>query len=146
MERKQPHEKPEQFAVEPLRLVPKEKPKPGPKPAIKLEPLDISFNEVERDRYLYFISAVEKLFPDLNPLDRLLLEMAAVEYVKYLRLLQYEVKNNTSITMARQHPGVQFRSLIDMLSVSRKARQGTKQEDDPGRKEALEILKGLRTG
>lgn len=137
----------EQFKVEPLHALPQEEPRRGRPPIQRLEPLELDFNDFELGRYFYFIAAANKLLgKNKDMFDDMFIEMAAAEYIKYLRILQYEAKNHTSITMARQHPGVQMRALIDLLSISRKARQTSKQEKDPEKEEALKILKGLAAG
>jgi hypothetical protein len=45
--------------------------------------------------------------------------------------------------MARQHPGVQMRALLDQLSVTRKARKADKNPADDALKEAQQMLLGL---
>jgi hypothetical protein len=140
---RQPSDKPESFSVEPLKLVPKEKGKPGPKKAPEWNYLALDFKEPEQERFAYFVWSIEKIIKNPTPFDKILIELAAIEYVKYLRIAQYEVQKNTSITMARQHPGTQMRALIDLLSISRKSRNANKQESDSEREEAMNFLKSL---
>jgi hypothetical protein len=56
---------------------------------------------------------------------------------------QNELSTGELITMARQHSGVQMRALLDMLSVTRKARTAGKKEEDPQLVEARKALLGL---
>jgi hypothetical protein len=65
------------------------------------------------------------------PTDYLILHLAGLEYIKYLRVVAEELETGKVISMARQHPGVNMRALLDQLSVTRKARtsRGQKEED-----------------
>lgn len=86
-------------------------------------------NELEQQWYDYFISSHRLEYPDLTDTDNILLMLAGLEFVKYLRVAQDEMKTGTVISMARQHPGVQMRALLDQLSVTRKARNAGKKDD-----------------
>ncbi len=108
-----------------------------PLPAMKMTPL-------EQDLYDYFLASYQQEYPDLSSTDHLHLHLAAVEYVKYLRVIGYELESGQVITMSRQHPGVQMRALLDQLSVTRKARTaGRKPEEDPDAKKLQDFLMGL---
>ncbi len=96
---------------------------PPPRPVMQLAPL-------EQDMLDYFIQEYTSLYPDLTPADHLLLFLAGLEYIKYLRIIQEELETGKVISMARQHPGTNMRALLDMLSVTRKTRK-TKPDEDP---------------
>jgi hypothetical protein len=105
---------------------------------------EMPMTDVERDLYEYFMESYKQQYPDMVPTDLLLLHLAAVEYVKYLRILAEELETGKVISMARQHPGVNMRSLLDMLSVTRKARTiRQKPEEDPEAKELKDFLMGM---
>jgi hypothetical protein len=86
---------------------------------------------VEQGLFDYFMFAYKDQYPDLTPTDLLLLHLAGLEYIKYLRVVAEELETGKVISMARQHPGVNMRALLDQLSVTRKARttRGQKEED-----------------
>lgn len=54
--------------------------------------------------------------------DQITLQLLAAEYIKYLRMLANEIESGQLVSMARQSPGTQYCRLLDMLSVTRKAR------------------------
>lgn len=100
-------------------------------------------NDLELAWYEYFVSAYREEYKDLTKSDQILLMLAGVEYIKYLRIIQNELATGELITMARQHSGVQMRALLDMLSVTRKARTTGRKEEDPQIAEARKALLGL---
>lgn len=126
-----PADKPELLVVTPLQRV--EEPKrPGrPRKPAENPPLPtLELNAAETALFDDFQATVLKEYPDITRLDKYILYLAAIEYIKYVRMGQDELKTGQLITMSRQHPGTQFARLIDMLSVSRKARQKAKPEPD----------------
>lgn len=126
--------------VQPVKLRPVGRPAKLEMPALPEMPM----TDVERDLYEYFMESYKQQYPDMVPTDLLLLHLAAVEYVKYLRILAEELETGKVISMARQHPGVNMRSLLDMLSVTRKARTiRQKPEEDPEAKELKDFLMGM---
>ncbi len=90
--------------------------------------------EAEQNLYDFFIAAYHEEYPDLIATDHILLQLAGYEYIKFLRLIAEELESGTLVSMARQHPGVQFRALLDQLSVTRRARntRGKPEEDEAG--------------
>jgi hypothetical protein len=115
-----------------LTLAPVEaaKPRVG-RPRTKLTPLSLDgMTEPERQRYELFINYMHSEYDDLTPFDQLIVEVAAVEYVKYLRWLANEIKTGEAASMARQHPGVQMRENLKLLSVWRKDRANSPKTDD----------------
>lgn len=141
--RQRPEAKPETLHVAPVssglptRIGRPRKLKAPPPPAFEM-------SAFEQTWYQYFLDAHLEEYPDLTNTDRILLMLAACEFVKYIRIVQNELSTGELITMARQHSGTQMRALLDMLSVTRKARQGGKGgEEDPVLKQAREALMGL---
>lgn len=107
--------------------------KPGrkKKPAMPTLPT-LEMTEFEREWFTYFRDVYQAEYPDLTDADKLLLFLAAIEFIKYLRVAGAELATGEVISQARQHPGTQMRALLDQLSVTRKARQRQpKEEDDP---------------
>lgn len=100
--------------------------------------------DVEQSLFDYFIEAYKQQYPDMVPTDHLLLHLAGLEYIKYLRVVAEELETGKVISMARQHPGVNMRALLDQLSVTRKARtsRGTK-EEEPEAAELRDFFMGL---
>lgn len=88
--------------------------------------------EVEQGLFDFFQAAYKEQFPDLTPTDLLMLYLAGLEFVKYMRVVAEELETGKVISMARQHPGVNMRALLDQLSVTRKARvaKGKPEEDE----------------
>lgn len=123
-----PADKPELLIVPPVTRKPKlgrprKRPEAPPLPTLELTTDEsILFDD--------FQATVLEEYPDLTRLDKYILYLAAIEYIKYVRMGQDELKTGQLITMSRQHPGTQFARLIDMLSVSRKARQKVKPEQE----------------
>jgi hypothetical protein len=89
-----------------------------------------AMSELEQEHYHFYIAAHEKLYPDLTEVDRLILRLAACDYIKALRMNAEELESGQLLTMSRQHPGVQMRAWMDMLSVTRKQR-GKAEDKDP---------------
>lgn len=101
------------------------------KPAMPTLPT-LEMTEFEREWFTYFRDVYQAEYPDLTDADKLLLFLAAIEFIKYLRVAGAELATGEVISQARQHPGTQMRALLDQLSVTRKARQRQpKEEDDP---------------
>ena len=137
-----PRRKSEQsINVRPLSIVKSTPSKVGRPP--KLEPPDMPempMTEGERALFDFWIAAFKQQYPDLVPTDHLLLFLAGLEFIKYLRIIAMELEEHTVISMARQHPGVNMRALLDQLSVTRKARNQGKTSDDDEAKRAREEL------
>jgi hypothetical protein len=115
-------------------LTPDDSPAPigrPPKPKMpRLPRFEIS--DYEREWFDYFQAVYRAEYPDLNESDRLLLFLAGIEFLKYLRVAGEELASGEVISQARQHPGNQMNALLDRLSVTRKARERKpKEEDDP---------------
>lgn len=111
------------------------RPKKNAMPALPLALLE-SMTDLEREHFHFFIAAIEELYPDLNKLDRLLVRLMACSYIALLRMEAAQMESGQLVTMSRQHPGVQLRAWMDLLSVTRKQR-GKVDKDD----EAAEFLK-----
>ena len=129
MERKSPASKPDLLVLSPVEG---SKPHIG-RPRMKLTPLNLEgMSEPETQRYELFLNYMRSEYDDLTPFDHMLVELAAIEYVKYLRWLAKEIKTGETASMARQNPGVQMRENLKMLSIWRKDRANApgKVEDD----------------
>lgn len=106
-------------------------------PALPRMPME----EVERDLFDYFMASYKEQYPDMVPTDHLILHLAALEYIKYLRVVAEELETGRVISMARQHPGVNMRALLDQLSVTRKARTlRSKPDEDPNAAELRDFF------
>lgn len=119
---------------------------PGAGRRHKLAPMPmLPMSEAEVTLFQGFIQEYLDLYPDLTPVDYRLLYLAATEYIKYLRVTRAELDTGTVINMARQHPGVNMRALLDQLSVTRRSRTkpGAPQEPDGDAAELKELLLGL---
>src|SRR5216684_158638 len=105
---------------------------------------EMSMTDVERDLFDFFLASYKEQYPDMVPTDYLLLHLAALEYIKYLRIIAEELETGHVLTMSRQHPGTNMRALLDQLSVTRRARTaGRKPDEDPEAKELQKFLMGL---
>lgn len=129
---KQPIKDTNSLSVRPLTSVEPAKHRsvgrPGKLVMPALPAMDLS--DTEQALFDYFQAAYREQYPDLTPTDLLMLHLAGIEYIKYLRVAQEELASGKVISMARQHPGVQMRSLLDQLSVTRKARVARTRDDD----------------
>ena len=119
---RRPTQKPEILEVAPLRLVPINRVVGRPRKLTPPPPPNFSCNEAEERHYTYFIQAFNKEYPDMTATDQITLQLLAAEYIKYLRMLANEIESGQLVSMARQSPGTQYCRLLDMLSVTRKAR------------------------
>ncbi len=96
----------------------------------------LDMTPIEQDLFDYFLWAYHTEYPDLKPTDNLILFLAAIEWIKYLRMAREELETGKLVTMSRQHPGTQLRALLDQLSVTRRARvTQTKPEEDESAQE-----------
>jgi hypothetical protein len=80
---------------------------------------------MEEAEKLFFDGFIEEYlteYPDMTPTDYRLLFLAAIEYIKYLRIAAKELESHQVISMARQHPAVNMRALLDQLNATRKLR------------------------
>lgn len=99
---------------------------------------------VEQSLFDYFMAAYQEQYPDLIPTDLLILHLAGLEYIKYLRVISEELETGKVLSMARQHPGVNMRALLDQLSVTRKARTSkVKPDEDESAKELRDYFMNL---
>jgi hypothetical protein len=104
---------------------------------------ELQMSEAEKPMYDYFIDAYLDENPDLTRSDKILLSLAGIEYIKYLRVAAKELETGEVISMARQHPYTNMCRLLEQLSVTRRARKKTGQtEDDPAREAFLNFLNG----
>lgn len=116
-------------------LIPAQKRGPGrPQLPQNATPPQFTFlSEYERDLYDLYTRALEADYPGMKPSDRMLLPLVAGEFIKCMRLLGNELSSGELVTMSRQHPGTQFRSLLDqILGATRKSRvkNGDDKKDD----------------
>lgn len=118
---------------------------PGRPPKLKAPTMpDMPMMPSEQILFKYFIDAYREQYPDMVPTDHLILFLAGLEYIKYLRVIQEELDTGKVISMARQHPGVNMRALLDQLSVTRKARNtGTKSPDDEANINARNLFRQM---
>lgn len=102
---------------------------------------ELAMSDAEKELFDYFLWAYHAEYPDLKPTDNLILYLAAIEWIKYLRMSREELETGKLITMSRQHPGTNLRGLLDQLSVTRKARtRGQKDEESEEAKELREFF------
>lgn len=131
------------FSTKPLNTTPKE-PKVGrPSKLVMPDMPTMPMTAGEQAMFDFWIAAFREQYPDLVPTDQLLLYLAGLEFIKYLRVIAEELETGKVISMARQHPGVNMRALLDQLSVTRKARTAGKQTDDETAKETRAKLDQL---
>lgn len=104
---------------------------------------DMPMSTGESSLFHYFVEAYKEQYPDMVPTDHLILYLAGLEFIKYLRVVQEELETNKVISMARQHPGVNMRALLDQLSVTRKARNSGRATEDPAIAEARQAFLGM---
>jgi hypothetical protein len=135
-----------------LKVVPLTKPtqltKPTGRPKKRVFPaipVEITGNmsELEVEHFNYFIETIKEENPDLSPADMIALHMAAMEYINALRLEVIQLRDKELVTMSRQHPAVQCRAWLDLLSVTRKQRQGGKSAEAEERAQTRSALLGL---
>lgn len=126
--------RPETLKVVPLTRPPAPDAKPGRPKKREMPPLPKEIwegmSELEREHFTYFVESVRAEYKDLTGTDLIFLNMAGLDYINTMRLQVAQLGTGELVTMSRQHPGVQFRAWIDMLSVSRKARQGTRGDEE----------------
>lgn len=86
---------------------------------------------LEVEHFDFFVAAFMRDYPGMTPTDQLCLQQAALEYVNLLRVQAEQIRTGHVISMARQHPGVQLRAWLDMMSVTRKTRlkEGDKKDE-----------------
>jgi hypothetical protein len=121
-----PQEGPKVFSVVPLTAEVAPRGAGRPK-KLKMPPLPAGIwdgmAELEQQHYDYFVGAFRAEYPTLSAADLLCLQQAAIEYINLLRVQAQQLSTGQVISMARQHPGVQLRQWLDMLSVTRKQRR-----------------------
>jgi len=96
----------------------------------------------ERAWFDWFRQSMNETHADLTDIDRMLVMFAGLELINYMRVMQSQLETGQVISMARQHPGVQFRALLDLLSVTRKQR-GKESKVDPQIQKALDAFLSL---
>jgi hypothetical protein len=102
-----------------------------PKPRMPALP-KFEISDYEQEWFDFFQAVYQAEYPDLIESDRLLLFLAGIEFIKYLRVAGAELASGEVISQARQHPGTMMNALLDRLSVTRKAREKKpREEDDP---------------
>ena len=112
--------------IEPARFSPT-KVRPKKRPPMPFMPME----EAEKIFFDGFIDEYLTEYPDMTPTDYRLLFLAAIEYIKYLRIAARELESHQVISMARQHPAVNMRALLDQLNATRKLRsRGKTPESD----------------
>lgn len=118
------------YDAEPIKIQPMT-PRMGRPPKLPPAPMpDFEMSPDEQYIFRYFIDAIKADYPKLAPSDLLLLPICAAEYVKYLRMLQREMKSGELVTMSRQHPGTMFaRFMAQLLGTTRASRLKNKPED-----------------
>ena len=116
--------------------------RPKPHPAMP----DLELDDAERALFDGFMLDFLEAFPDLSDPDYRMLWMAGTRYIAGLRLIKYEMKTGRTISMARQHPLVEMRALLDQLSVTRKARTSKGQQEDPDSADLKRALLALSQG
>lgn len=140
-QRRTPTDMPETLKV--VRLTQERTKKAGRKKKLTVPelPAEIwdAMSSVEQAYYTFWTESVREENPDLTNSDHIYLMLAGLELINVLRTAEKQISAGELITMARQHPGLQFRSLVDMLSVSRKARKSS----DKGDKEPATDLSAL---
>lgn len=133
-------DEPRTLKVAPLQATPK---RVGRPPAVKRpEPPAFEWqSEYEHELYEWFIDCIERDYPNMKDSDKLLLPLAAAEYVKWMRLLGNEIKSGELVTQARQHPGQMFSRLLDsVLGTTRKQRVAKGDDKDKDELDLMELL------
>lgn len=97
----------------------------------------MEFTATEQEMFDYFLDAYHAEYSDMTPTDELILHLAAVTYIKYLRLIAEEIKTGKLVTQSRQHPGIELRGLLDQLSFTRKARITNKRDSSSEEEQEL---------
>lgn len=146
-ERKPPTSRPEVLKVVPL-TAPTDTSKPMGRPRKKVFPplpqeIYEGMSDLEVEHFKFFIESFKDEYPDLTPSDMIGLHMAAMEYINSLRLEVAQLKSGELVTMSRQHPAVQCRAWLDLLSVTRKQRQGAKSAEAEEKAATRSALLGL---
>lgn len=109
----------------------------------KLKPMPKLDGLTDAEQILYddFIQEYLTEYPDITATDYRVLFLIGVEYIKYLRIVGEELRSGKVLSMARQHPGVNMRALLDLLSITRKDRmKGKPQGDNEEADKLREIL------
>jgi len=96
--------------------------------------------ETEKIFFNGFIEEYLTEYPDMTPTDYRILFLAGIEYIKYLRVAASELENHQVISMARQHPAVNMRALLDQLNATRKLRSKGKPTEPEDAAELREVL------
>lgn len=102
----------------------------------------LAMNETEQ-AWVEYQMYVYNLEYDLSESDQIALHLLAVEYVKYLRTIAWELETDQQITMARQHPGTRYDALIDRLGLTRRHRLSKQVPEDADKKAIQDALRSL---
>lgn len=136
--------KPEILQVHPMSAPEEEPARRGRKPKLTPPPLPQELfdgmSDIEKQHFTFFLAAIMEEYPDLTKTDMIFLNMAGLDYINSLRLQVQQLQSGELVTMSRQHPGVQLRAWLELLSVSRKARQGSRNNQDEKLTEARAML------
>jgi len=97
----------------------------------------------ERILFDGFMNDFLDAYTDLTTSDYRLLWLAGVKYLQFLRLLKLEIETGSLLSMSRQHPAIEMRSLLDQLSVTRRARTKEQTTNDPNADELRAALLSL---
>jgi hypothetical protein len=115
----------------------------GRPPKLEVPPLPVFDMEPgELALFDYFLATYRYENPDLTGSDQLTLFLAACEFIKSLRVAQDELSTGKVLSAARQHPLIQFRALLDSLSVTRRQRKPV-DKDEADAAEAKAWLLGM---
>lgn len=109
----------------------------------KLRPMPMldGLSDAEKILFNDFIEENLAEYPDISATDYRMLFLIGAEYIKYVRVVEEELRSGKVLSMARQHPGTNMRALQDQLSITRKARMHGKPQDGGEEAEKLrEIL------
>lgn len=135
-----PTDEPRTLKVLPLNGTPKRNGRP-PNAKRPQPPAFDWQSDYERELYEWFIACIEADYPNMKESDKLLLPLAAAEYVKWMRLVGNEVKSGELVTQARQHPGQMFSRLLDsILGTTRKQRIAKNEDKDENELDLMTLL------
>lgn len=113
-----------------LEIVPRTVATGGRPRKLKRMPMLSGLTPAEEILFNDFIEEILQEYPDISPSDYRDVWLAAGEYIKYIRVIDKELKTGKVLSMARQHPGTQMRALRDQLDINRKARIRGKQPQE----------------
>src|SRR6266704_2972289 len=103
----------------------------------------LDLNPEERILFDGYMADWLDAYPDLTSSDYRLLWLSGIKYLQFLRLLKKEVETGNLLSMARTHPAVEMRALLDQVSVTRRARTKEQITNDPNADELRAALLSL---